>query len=331
MFSLALCVALSAVVPRAGPPLAARPEERALAWLAREVPLWSKKNRCYSCHHNGDAARALYAAARLGFSPPWPALADTTRWLERPARWDKNGGEGPFSDKKLARLQFAATLVEASAAGLARDKRSLELAGRLVAALQDPDGAWRVADDSLGSPTTHGTALATHLARRTLLRIDTVLGRPEDGLGPGRYREVVARCDRWLRKARPGTVLDAAAVLWALGRAADPPALEQKRRCLRLIRSGERRGGGWGPHVRSAAEVFDSAVVLLALADQEQTAEIKGLAKRGRAYLLAEQQRDGSWEETTRPSGAESYAQRLSTTAWATLALLSGGPKAKRN
>jgi hypothetical protein len=43
---------------------------------------------------------------------------------------------------------------------------------------------------------------------------------------------------------------------------------------------------------------------------------------KGRAYLVATQQDDGSWTETTRPSGNESYAQRLSTTGWATLALL---------
>ena len=42
----------------------------------------------------------------------------------------------------------------------------------------------------------------------------------------------------------------------------------------------------------------------------------------GRAYLLATQQEDGSWTETTRPAGATSYAQRISTTGWATLALL---------
>src|SRR5579885_2425391 len=96
------------------------PEERALAWLAREVPAWAAQNRCYSCHHNGDGARALYRARRLGLDVPARALDDTTRWLLRPEGWDKNGGEGPFSDKKLARLQFAASLVAADEAGLVK-------------------------------------------------------------------------------------------------------------------------------------------------------------------------------------------------------------------
>jgi hypothetical protein len=44
--------------------------------------------------------------------------------------------------------------------------------------------------------------------------------------------------------------------------------------------------------------------------------------KRGRAWLIAQQDEEGGWRETTRPAGAESYAHRISTTGWATLALL---------
>lgn len=46
------------------------------------------------------------------------------------------------------------------------------------------------------------------------------------------------------------------------------------------------------------------------------------MRERGRKYLVAQQQADGSWNETTRPSGAVSYAERLSTVGWATQALL---------
>jgi hypothetical protein len=42
----------------------------------------------------------------------------------------------------------------------------------------------------------------------------------------------------------------------------------------------------------------------------------------GRDYLTRSQSSDGSWPETTRPTGQESYAQRISTTGWALLALL---------
>src|SRR5947199_9648915 len=97
------------------------PEARAIAYLAREVPRWSAENHCFSCHNNGDAARALYAAARLGRPVPREALADTTRWLSKPEAWDDNGGQGPFSDKVLARAEFASALAAAVAAGRVLD------------------------------------------------------------------------------------------------------------------------------------------------------------------------------------------------------------------
>jgi hypothetical protein len=51
--------------PAAGP---ATPEARAMGFLAVEVPRWSRENRCFSCHNNGDAARALYQASRVGLA-----------------------------------------------------------------------------------------------------------------------------------------------------------------------------------------------------------------------------------------------------------------------
>ncbi len=72
------------------------PEDRAVAFLTREVPKWARENRCYSCHNNGDAARALFQASRKGYRVPDQALADTTGWLLRPAGWDHNGGEGAY-------------------------------------------------------------------------------------------------------------------------------------------------------------------------------------------------------------------------------------------
>ena len=41
------------------------PEGKALAYLAIEVPRWSSEHKCFSCHNNGDGARALYLAIKL--------------------------------------------------------------------------------------------------------------------------------------------------------------------------------------------------------------------------------------------------------------------------
>jgi hypothetical protein len=291
---------------------AATPEGRAVAFLSREVPLWSRENKCYSCHNNGDAARALYLAKRLGRPVREGALADTTRWVANPAGWDHNGGEGEFNDKRQARLQFAASLSEAKEAGLVRDREAFDRAAAMVREWQTKDGSFAVdTGGAPGSPATHGTAVATFLARRTLQRLDDK-----------KYSKEIARADGWARKTEGKSVLDAAAVLLLLDSADDADAVSQRKRCLELIRKGEDKGGGWGPHVTSASEVFDTAVVVLALTRQPPDDECRAMLKRGRQYLLKEQQADGSWTETTRPGGRVSYAQRLSTTGWATQALL---------
>jgi len=94
---------------------------------------------------------------------------------------------------------------------------------------------------------------------------------------------------------------------------------------LMLVRRSQTRGGGWGPYADAPPEVFDTALVLLALNVWRNHSGMKEMIKRGRCFLVEQQSADGDWPATTRPSGGESYAQRLSTIGWATLALLATG------
>jgi hypothetical protein len=288
------------------------PEDRALAYLVREVPAWSKEHKCFSCHNNGDAARALYMAVRLGRTVPDKALQDTTRWLADPAGWDYNGGDQRFSDKQLDRLQFSVTLLAAMDAERIKEREPLLKAAELIASQQHRDGYWPVSPEgTIGSPATHGNVLATVHARRVLERADAT-----------KYKKAIEKADAWLRAKKVKTVLDSASVLLALEKSNDDVAAALRKDCFAVLRKGEAEDGGWGPYVNSAPEVFDTALVLLALSRQSETEEIRTWLKQGRAYLVRTQEKDGSWPETTRPSGAESYAQRVSTTAWAAQALL---------
>jgi hypothetical protein len=304
-FLLSLAAALAGQVPGTA-------ERRAIAYLTREVPRWSAENHCYSCHNNGDAARALYKALRLAYAIPPAALADTSRWLARPEGWDHNKGEAAFSDKGLARIQFAAALVDALDARQVTDRKALVQAAELVAEGQQKNGSWQVdTGGAIGSPATYGAFLATYQARRTLQRAD-----------PKRFGPAIARAEQWLQETKVETVLEAAAVLLVVEEADGTGAQERRKHCLALIRKGESAKGGWGPYVYSQSEPFDTAVVLLALTSLGDQPDLKPLIERGRTYLLRTQWADGSWPETTRPAGLASYAQRLSTTGWATLALL---------
>ena len=200
-----LCVLCASVVHV----FTSTPEERAVTFLAREVPRWSAANKCYSCHNNGDAARALYTAHRLKVPLPPKTLDDTSAWLIRPQTWHINGGDVEYKDEGLSRIQFAAALVEAMNAGLVKDRKPLLAAAELVAAKQGKDGAWQNEfPGDVGSPVTYGIPLATVQARRVLQRADAARympvirkadglalasageargGRRGDPLGPGRH------------------------------------------------------------------------------------------------------------------------------------------------
>jgi hypothetical protein len=286
------------------------PEERAVQYLAAEVPRWVRENKCFSCHNNGDAARALYVARRMGYAVPDHALSDTSGFLSDPGQWDRNGPEGLFSDKRLARIQFAATLVSAHRAGVVADRTAVSRAAGLVAEIQGPDGSWSIdTAEPIGSPATYGRSLATALTRETLQSVDAEW-----------FRSSIDRAGSWLRKLPVRNTLDAAAVLLS---ADDSPAWSaQQQQALSLLGRGQSDDGGWGPYVASPSEPFDTAVALLALVRWREQSEVPAMMRRGRAYLLATQLADGSWPETTRPAGAESYAQRLSTAGWAAQALL---------
>jgi len=298
--------------PSFAEPPAPTPESRAVAHLAREVPAWPAEEKCFSCHNSGVGAGALFAAVRLGHKVPDKALEETTRWLGQPEKWDARRDDGLRTDKALVHIQFGAALVEALDAGVIKERQPLLDAAKLIAAAQHKDGSWQVnAEGTLGSPTTLGLALAAQLARRVLVKADAKM-----------YADAIARTDRWLRQLDAKSVPDAAALLLALEGADDREALAQRKRCLERLRKCQDKHGGWGPYATSAVEPFDTALALLALARYPKEEGAAEMIKRGRAYLIGAQEKEGNWPETTRPAGAVSYAQRTATTGWALQALL---------
>lgn len=289
-----------------------RPEEKALNFLIREVPAWRKENGCFSCHNNGDAARALYLASRKGFDIPAVALAETTVWLKSPDRWEDNKGDPASSDKQLADVQFGAALLAAVESAHVSDRHPLSQAARRIVAAQSSDGSWQIdAVSGPGSPATYGVALATHMALRTLRSADLA-----------ETRESERRAKRWLLAASVNNTPSASALLLAFSSAVDSAEKRKSDECLEYLISSQTSDGGWGPYRASPPEAFDTALALVALSSLEKRSDMERIIRRGRQYLIAQQRADGSWIETTRPSGGESYAQRLSTVGWATIALL---------
>jgi hypothetical protein len=268
-----------------------------IVFLSREVPRWERENHCFSCHNNGDAARALFLAKQKGYSIAPEVLESTTAFLLQPAKWSEIHGAPAASDWKLARVQFAGALAEAYRTGAVRNARALRQAADLLIAIQDASGAWIVDTGGLpGAPATYGTALATYMSRRVL----------ETAAAPD-FTDAIARATRWLAAAKPASIPDAAALLLAIPTRAD---------CRELILAAQTSDGGWGPQRGTPAEAFDTALALMALRDTSPA------SKRARAFLMKMRDAEGAWPETTRPSGGVSYAERISTAGWVTYALL---------
>lgn len=314
----ALWVAALAL-PQAQAP--ATPEAKAVAYLLKQVPAWRAGNGCASCHHTGDATRALFMAAHRGHDVG-DALKDARAFLEAPADWNTNKGHG--DDEVLMRLQFVSALAAAAEKDLNPSPALVE-AAKIILADQMPDGSWIPdASDPPHTPLTWGTAVATWMARTALI----ASGREPDDFA-------VAQTDRWIRTAEASTVSDAAGIVLGLGVTSDVMADKQRAKLLNMLRFAQRESGGWGaePGAESAT-VFDTALVLIALQELEtdprlarstyRAEELRDAIAKGRAYLAAQQRADGSWPATMRGGAAESATQRLSTTAWALMALLGG-------
>ena len=244
---------------------------------------------------------------------------DTVKWLLQPAGWSHNKGDPGFSDQRLADIQFAASLVSWSSTGMtprSTARAALQTAALRIAAAQDADGSWQIElQNAVGTPATHGTSVATYLAWHTLQA--AAVTDPGRKLEPARLKAAA-----WLGGVRPVNVPAASVVLLFNVVKEDEVRHTRANEALEFLRRAQTSDGGWGPYVDSPAEVYDTALALIALSKAGQRAAVGPLISRGRSYLRSSQQPDGSWAATTRPSGGRSYAQQMSTTGWATQALL---------
>ena len=293
-------------------PSHSQPLVRAVTYLQGEVQRWPAQHHCYSCHNNGDGARALFATRTAGIRVPTQALDRTKHWLATPGNWKNNGGDQRFSDKRLAQFQFSLALAAAHRAGVVANPAALMQAARETANQQQTDGSWALDTGGIvASPITYGRHLGTALGKTLLQQVN-----------PEVFASHITRANQWLRRSKPHSIPDLSGLMIGLQSAQDTAALKQLDRCQKLLRSAQGPAGGWGPFATRRAEPYDTAIALIALAQQQPNKPYQPLLQAGRSWLISKQLRDGSWVETTRPANSESYAHRISTTAWATLALI---------
>lgn len=303
--------------------LSAQPADTNAAAIARGVDFLKKEAPKWTLERNSEATRALLAAGAKGHDVG-TSLDETLAFLKQPATWDQSKAVIGTGNKTLAYVRLSSALAAAERNGKA-PAASLEAAAKLLVAEQQPDGTWeRDQSPAVGSPATYGTILAAWSARSTLI---------SSGMQPDNF--TIVQIDKWARGLTPENVLDASATVLVLELSSDVMAENLRRTCLSILRQGQQeKTGGWGLEATTAPQVFDTAIAVLALSSLQVEPrlarsaftpdELKEVIAKGKQFIVSQQRPDGSWPETTRPANQENYGQRISTTGWAMLALLSG-------
>jgi squalene cyclase len=288
------------------------PEDKAVNYIASEGPRWPMENHCFSCHNNGDGSRALYLAYRLKYPVPAQALETASDWLQKPNDWGKSGTTG-LGDEKLARIQFGAALVDAVDLGIIKDKSIVARAAGLLLTYQENDGSWQV-DAQAASPSavTYGPVLATFMARRTLERA-----------ADARFNDAIARADKWLLGVDAKGVVNTAAVVLALEKRTEPASKTKLEQAVSVLLNSQNTDGGWGAFAQTPAEPFETSMALLALNTVRDNPDVENRIVRGRAFLASAQFEDGGWPAERQSAAGGTYARHISTSAWATMALIS--------
>ncbi len=288
------------------------PSQKAFRYLASESLQWARDNKCYSCHNNGDAARALFLTASDSNEFSNPQWNELFSWYRKPEGWIDATNSDLDLSPTLGLVQFGAASRSAlrHAPSFSRATDASRLQSRILAA-QHEDGFWRVeSEGQIGSPGTYGNVLGTLMALEILAYEPT----PQ-------VQTAITRSIDWVYAQSPQATIELAAGAQILKRSPAPEKQSKSNRWLRTLVDQQNSDGGWGPYRSQFSEVFDTAIALIALSAQT-TPKIGGPAiHRGRSFLFKTQESYGGWPETTRPTGGTSYAQHISTSAWALIAI----------
>jgi hypothetical protein len=297
---------------------AARAVERVIPLMQSSQETWTEKRKCTSCHHQALGVMALVVARERGFRIDETRVAAQVRHARRAhleqRRDEQLAGFGVINPQIGAAYTtlMMATVGEPPSA-------TTDLAVHVLAGKQSRDGAWR--SESHRPPLEDTDITATALAVR-VLQLYAPPGRAAE------MRERAARGVAWLRRARPRYTEDRTMQLLAMTWAGAPRA-----DLAAALAAEQRADGGWAqlPSRPSDAYATGKALVALHLAGALSTTHPR--YRRGVAYLLRTQARDGSWHVVTRrklpglphfetgfPYGPDQFLS-FAATAWSVMAL----------
>jgi hypothetical protein len=321
-----LAIATRAAEPATSSPAALKASvTKALALLKKGAEGHVAERACFACHNQGIPILAFATAQERGFTVPDLDMKEQLRsiaaFLEGNRENYKNG-KGQGGDVNTAGYALLALDV----GGWKADVTTEAIVEYLLLRDKDLDH-WRTTSQRPPSEASNFTA--NYLAIRALAH----WGVPAQKL---RIDKRVVAVRAWLRKKKAVDTEDRVFRLWAL-RAAGAgdndilPAIGELTR-------GQRKDGGWGQTEAMDSDAYATGSALVALHEAGSMSAGDPIFKRGTAFLLETQRKDGSWLVHSRSRPFQTYFESgfphgkdqfisMAATAWATTALALTNPR----
>jgi ankyrin repeat protein len=300
----ALNIAPTAQRSTRAPAAAARPElaashqsirgavERAMLPLREVSSAFFAKGGCIACHAQPLTQLAVGLASARGWTPPstepdMTTLAATLN-ANAPVMMQFREAGGMPDGFLYMMLPMAA---ERRPAG-----RSTDAMVRYLVAKQRATGEWQGIGGTR-APMQDGDINRTALAIRAL----TAYTPPAQA---ALYRDRVRRAAGWLQKQTPASTNDVSMLLLGLHWADAQPAARQAR--LAELKALQRADGGWGQTPHLPSDAYATGVALYALRISG-VAAVDPAVRRGAAFLVNVQQKDGTWHVANRAMKLQPY------------------------
>jgi squalene-hopene/tetraprenyl-beta-curcumene cyclase len=298
---------------------------RGLNFLAKDNLAWKQKRQCAECHHAPFTLWALNEGKKRGHAVDEKALGDLTSWALSKDHLARLVAR-PAKREQVELIQAPLMLALGVEAGDARaNQAALKVMLNSVLADQSKDGSWRLSSEfrPIGSSPEVLTALA-------LLALSAP-SSPDLGKEGKVARE---RGLAWLRAARPDDEVQSAALRLILWRRLGRPAAEWAP-LVKKLRAAQNGDGGWGQISKAKSDAYATGQALYALAEAGAGPGDEAV-RRGQAFLVKAQRKDGAWAMVSRaimrdgkpPRNLEPITHAGS--AWAVLGLVRSAPAVAR-
>ncbi len=284
-------------VPEAAQPAANVSEavDRAVKLLERSQTEFFSKTGCVACHQGIITAMATKVARSHGVNGNATAaeefrkVASTQTQSVAPMLMQLIDPPGSGDTAMYTLLGMESAGVEPNAATDA-------FAVYLFRQHRPETGWW--AGGIARAPIAEGSLSRTALAVRALNRYLPPAMRDE-------YKAVLEQSNARIRREPVITTDDASMKLLALHYIGAPEA--DKRAAAKVVESRQRVDGGWGGNPDMPSDAYATGVAIFALSETGRAAERPQSYGRGAAWLLRNQQADGSWHVRSRAPKFQPY------------------------